>query len=281
MTVIALEQTAPQIGEVEENTAEIAARATRALQDGADIVVLPELASSGYVVDPATVDRCAQPLDGPLVATLTGITRRLGGLITVGFPERDGVEIFNTVAVVGPDGPVLRYRKLHLFDAEQLAYTPGDDLPVVATDYGKLGVCVCYDLRFVEVLRSLSLRGAEIVLAPAAWVGGFDNRVPENGLVQQAQAVVVQANLDQVAVVGVSQAPGPGQDGVVPLGGSLAVDARGQLVAGPLSRRGPDSAVATIDPVEVRAARRRGPRINPREDRRTDLYRVQYLEELL
>ncbi len=281
MTVIALEQTAPQIGNLQENTAEILARATRALQQGADIVVFPELATSGYAVAPDIVARCAQPLEGPFVDALTRLTGELGGLVTVGFPERDGAEVYNTVAVVGSDGPVLRYRKVHLFDTEQCVYTAGSDLPVVTTRFGVLGVCVCYDLRFVEVLRTLSLRGAEIVLAPAAWVGGFDAQVPASGLVQQAEAVVVQANLDQVAVIGVSQGPGPGQDGVLPLGGSIAVDARGRLLSGPLSRTGPDSARAVIDPAEVRAARHRGARINPREDRRTDLYHLQYDEELL
>jgi predicted amidohydrolase len=133
----------------------------------------------------------------------------------------------------------------------------------------------------VEVLRSLSLRGAEIVLAPAAWVGGFDANVPATGMVQQAEAVVVQANLDQVAVVAVSQGPGEGQGDLRPLGGSLAVDARGTLISGPLSRTGPDRATVVIDPADVRAAQERGPRIRPRADRRTDVYGVKFLEEIL
>lgn len=281
MTTVALEQTAPAVGAVEENTAEILARSTRALADGVDVVVFPELATSGYVVEPEQVAVCAEPLDGPLVAALMGRTSRAGGLIAVGFPERDGTDLFNTVVVVGRDGPVLHYRKLHLFDTEQLAYTPGQDLPIAETEHGVLGVCVCYDLRFVETLRSLSLRGAELVLAPAAWVGGFDAQVPATGLIQQAEAVVVQANLDQVAVAAVSQAAGPGQEGLTVLGGSVAVDARGRLVSGPLSRTAADRSVVVIDPAEVRAARHRSPRIRPREDRRTDVYGVKYYEEVL
>jgi predicted amidohydrolase len=281
MTLIALEQTAPAIGALPQNTAEILARADRALNEGAGIVVFPELANTGYVTDPQLAARLAQPLDGPLVEQLTALTSRRGGLVTVGFAERDGQELFNTVVMVGPGGPVLTYRKLHLFDTEQLAYTPGNSLPVVDTEHGVIGVCVCYDLRFVEVLRALSLKGAEIVIAPAAWVGGFDSAVPAEGLVQQAEAVVVQANLDQVAVVAVSQAPGPGQEAVRPLGGSVAVDAGGRLVAGPLSRTGADRATVEITPEQVRQSWVRGPRIRPREDRRTDIYRLQIDEELL
>lgn len=281
MTVIALEQTAPRVGAVVENTAEVLARSARALGEGADIVVFPELATSGYVTEPGQVGQCAQPLDGPLVESLTEITRRHGGLATVGFPERAGVDVFNTVAVVGAEGPVLHYRKLHLFDTEQIAYTQGDTLPVAQTKFGTLGVCVCYDLRFVEVLRALSLRGAEIVLAPAAWVGGFDANVPAAGMVQQGEAVVVQANLDQVAVVAVSQGPGESQGDVRLLGGSVAVDARGDVIGGPLSRTGPDRATVVIDPAGVRAAQERGPRIRPRTDRRTDVYGVKFHEEIL
>lgn len=281
MTVIALEQTAPRPGDVQANRAEIVARTRRALGDGADIAVFPELANTGYVTERDVVARVAQPLDGPLAAELARLAYRHGGLVTVGFAEREGSEFFNSVMVVGPDGPLLNYRKLHLFDTERSAYTEGDRLPLVTTEYGVLGVCVCYDLRFVEVLRGLSLKGAEIVLAPAAWVGGFDSQVPNQGLIQQAEAVIVQANLDQVAVVAVSQARGAGQGAVRPLGGSIAVDAKGVLIAGPLSRDGVDHATVEIAPEEVRAARVRGPRIHPRDDRRTDVYRLKIEEELL
>jgi N-carbamoylputrescine amidase len=176
---------------------------------------------------------------------------------------------------------VLNYRKLHLFDREQEAFTPGADLPIVDTEYGVLGICVCYDLRFVEVLRSLSLRGADVVLAPAAWTGGFDSSVPATGMTRQAEAVVVQANLDQVAVVVVSQVGVHLAHRVNTLGGSLAVDAFGDVVIGPLSRTEADSATVEIDIAKGRQARVRSHRIRPRDDRRTDIYAVSYKEEAL
>ncbi|MFE7215670.1 carbon-nitrogen hydrolase family protein [Streptomyces sp. NPDC057611] len=278
MTVVALEQTAPSPGAVEDNTADLLRRAELAL-GSSDIVVFPELANTGYVTEPAEVARVAQPLDGRLVEDLRRVAGRHDGLVATGFAEREGGEFYNSVVIVGSDGPLLRYRKLHLFDAEQLAYAPGYDLPVVETEFGVLAACICYDLRFVEVLRLLSLKGAEIVLAPAAWVGGFDSDVPARGMVQQAEAVIVQANLDQVGVAAVSQGPRPDVTDVRPLGGSIAVDATGTVLAGPLSRTGADSATVTFDPAAVRAARVRSERIRPRQDRRTDLYAVTLRDE--
>lgn len=281
MTAFVLEQTAPVPGRLDANTDHLLERAEDALRRGADVVVFPELAASGYVTGLDAVTSSAQPLDGRLVGSLTELTRRHGGLVAAGYVESSDGAYFNSVALVGVDGPLLNYRKVHLFDLEREAFTAGDDLPVVTTEYGVLGMCVCYDLRFVEVLRSLSLRGADIVLAPAAWTGGFDSAVPATGLVRQAEAAIVQANLDQVAVVAVSQAGVHPEHGVVTLGGSLAVDAFGDIVAGPLSRTAPDMAQVMIDVEKGRQARVRTERIRPREDRRTDVYAVQYKEEVL
>lgn len=279
---VALEQIPVRAGEVAQNLETVLARSRSALGAGADVVVLPELATTGYVVDPEEVARLAEPLDGPSVDAITALAREHAGLIAMGMCERDGDAFFNTVVVVDGDGPVLHYRKLHLFDAEQVAYTPGDlGLPVAQTPYGVLGVCICYDLRFVEVLRALSLRGAELVLAPAAWVGGFDSTVPQVGATRHVDGVIAQANLDQVAVVAVSQVAGASHGGPPTLGGSVAVDAYGDLLAGPLSRSEPDAALATVDLDSVRAARVRGERIRPRIDRRTDVYGVDYGGETL
>lgn len=281
MTIFALEQTAPVPGALARNTDEVLNRAKNALASGGQIVVFPELAVSGYVVTPKLVADTAQPLDGPLVASLTRLTHRYGGLVAVGYCEVADDEHFNSVVVVGADGPLLNYRKTHLFDREKDCFAPGDELPLVPTEHGQLGVCVCYDLRFVEVLRSLSLRGADVVLAPAAWTAGYDSSVPPTGMVRQAEAVVAQANLDQVGVVAVSQAGSHPTYRVTTLGGSLAVDAFGDIVTGPLSRTAADSTRAAIDIVKGREARARTERIRPRADRRRDVYAVRYHEEIL
>jgi predicted amidohydrolase len=112
------------------------------------------------------------------------------------------------------------------------------------------------------------------VLAPAAWVGGFDKSVPTAGATGHVDSVLAQANLDQVAVVAVSQVAGGGRLSPATLGGSVACDAYGELLAGPLSRTEAGSAIASIDIDAVRATQVRSPTIQPRNDRRRDIYAV-------
>lgn len=277
VVTVALEQIDVAVGAVADNRGTALTRARAAFAAGAELVVLPELAISGYVVDRQLARDVAEPLDGPTSEAFVDLAREFDSLVAYGFCERAGDDLFNTVVVMGASGPVLHYRKLHLFDLEKNVYTPGDlGLPVADTAVGRIGVCICYDLRFVEVLRAMSLRGAEIVLAPAAWVGGFDRTVPATGGTRHVDSVLAQANLDQVAVVAVSQVAGAARGGPSTLGGSVACDAYGELLVGPLSRTTADSATATMDLAAIRAARIRGERIRPREDRRTDVYALSY-----
>jgi N-carbamoylputrescine amidase len=281
MVQVALEQLDVVAGRSAENLSLAVRRTEHAFALGADIVVLPELAISGYVVDVDLAARVAEPLGGPSLTALSEVAKANAGLVVVGFCERAGPDLFNSVAVLGADGPVLHYRKLHLFDQEKDVFAPGDlGLPIVKTRYGALAVCICYDLRFVEVMRILALRGADLLIAPAAWVSGFDKSVPSGGVTRHAESLLAQANLNQIAAVAVSQVAGASHGGPATLGGSVACDAHGELLAGPLSRTTADSTIASIDLDAVRAARTRSPRIRPREDRRTDVYWLNYLGPL-
>lgn len=282
MTVFALEQVDAVPGAVAENTALVVDRSRAALAAGADVVVLPELVQSGYLTRRDLAEAHAERVDGPFVDSLSRVARDSGGgLIVAGMCERDGDAIYNSVVIVGAEGLVHTYRKTHLFDLEREVFAQGDDLPIIETTFGRIGICVCYDLRFVEVLRSLALRGADVVVAPAAWVGGFDAQIAAEGLTPHGQGVAVQANLNQVAVVAVSQVSSEARDGLRTLGGSVAVDAYGEIVSGPLSRSTAESGRAVIDIQAGREAQVRSPRIRPRQDRRTDLYSVCYREERL
>jgi predicted amidohydrolase len=258
-----------------EQNRELTARVTRsAFGRGAHLVVLPELVICGYVADADRLRPIAEPLDGPSVAAWRDLAAAGGGYVCGGFCERDGERIFNTAVVVGPDGVILHYRKLHLFSGEKHAFAPGDrGLPVAELPFGHVGLCVCYDLRFVETLRALSLQGAELVCVPTAWVAGFDRRKwDDNGMAPQANGVILQANLDQVFVACASQAGN--RDGLEFLGSSVLVGPTGELVAGPLPGTVDDLSVAEIDLGEVERAQHRSELITPRADRRTDVYGV-------
>src|SRR5690625_2097724 len=166
MTTFALEQVDAVPGAVAENTAVVVDRSRAALNDGADVVVFPELVQSGYLTRRELAEEHAESVDDQFVNSLTRTARDAGGgLIVAGMSERDGDAIYNSVVVVGPEGLVHTYRKTHLFDIEREVFQQGADIPVLETAFGRMGICVCYDLRFVEVLRSLSLRGADVVVA--------------------------------------------------------------------------------------------------------------------
>ena len=250
--------------------------ARKGFDAGADVVLLPELVIPGYVADRERLAPIAEPLEGPSVTAWRQLSAERGGYICGGFCERgDDGRLFNSAVVVGAKGVLMHYRKLHPFSEEKHCFAPGDKgLPVARLPFGGVGLCVCYDLRFVETLRALSLQGAELVLVPTAWVAGFDQRKwDDNGLAPQANGVILQANLDQVFVACASQAGS--RDVATFLGSSLLVGPSGELIAGPLPGTVDDLVVAEIDLAEVERAQRRSDLITPREDRRTDVYRLQ------
>lgn len=257
----------------QRNLARSTEAASKLFGDGADLVVLPEMVTPGYVADRERLMSAAEPLDGPSVAAWSELARGRGWVVG-GFCERSGDELFNTAVLVGPDGVELHYRKLHLFREEKHAFAPGDlGLPVAELPFGKVGICVCYDLRFVETVRILALEGAELVCVPTAWMAGFDRQKwDERGLAPQAAGAILQANLNQVFIACASQAGVPG--GAEMLGSSILADPRGAVLAGPLPGEAEACALVEVDLDEVLSAQTRDPLITPRADRRTDVYGV-------
>jgi predicted amidohydrolase len=240
--------------------------------------VLPELSVPGYTTDPDVLRRSAEGVPGPTTDVLTDLARQSGAVIVVGLAEVAGGSIFNAAVAITSDGIVGHYRKLHLFDGEKQSFTPGDlGLPVADTPFGRIGLCVCYDLRFPEVARILALRNAELICAPAAWVHGFDQT--ERELPGQVQGVIVQANLNQTFIACTSQVGTPGP--LRFLGSSVLVDPFGEVCLGPMSSEHAEIAYTDIDLDLCRTALRRSPTITPRDDRRTDVYGICYDGELL
>lgn len=249
-----------------------------AFRAGADIVVLPELSVPGYTTDRVVLSRVAEPVPGPTTDALVDVAREGRGLVVAGLAEFADGSIFNSAVAITGDGVIAVYRKLHPFAQEKHVFAPGDrGLPVVDTPFGRIGLCICYDLRFPEVMRVLALRHAELICAPAAWVGGFDTQ--PSVLPGQVQGVIVQANLNQVFVACASQVGEPGSHRF--LGCSAVVDPFGAVVAGPLSGDDPATALAKLDLDRVRDAQHRSSLITPRADRRTDVYGISYGNERL
>ena len=170
--------------DIPRNLAQAQALIEKAAARGATLIGLPENFAFMGGSDAERLNG-AEPLDGPIISGLAQVARRLKVTLTLGgFPERsaDPQRPYNTHVVLGPDGSILaRYRKIHLFDVEladgsvhkESKHTMGGEdvvtvklpAPVDAT----LGLSVCYDLRFPELYRSLSARGARVLLVPAAF----------------------------------------------------------------------------------------------------------------
>lgn len=170
MTRIACVQLAPRIGEVEANLSAATAAIADAVGRGADIVVLPELATSGYVfVDDTEARAAALPAGDPAFAAWV---RAAGAaLVVAGFCELgdDGL-LYNSALVISEGAVVACYRKTHLWDREKLIFTPGaEPPPVLRSRYGVVAVMVCYDLEFPELTRRVALDNAELIVAPVNW----------------------------------------------------------------------------------------------------------------
>jgi 5-aminopentanamidase len=165
---VAVAQLEPKLGEKERNLEAILARLEEAAAAGAELLVLPECAIPGYMWD--SVEEAppfAEEIPGPSTETLEEACRSLGLHAVCGLIERVGDVIHNAAVLVGPDGLVGTYRKTHLpFLGVDRFVVAGDELAVHETPIGRIGIEICYDLRFPEATRTLALRGADLIAHP-------------------------------------------------------------------------------------------------------------------
>lgn len=142
----------------------------------ADLVVLPELGASGYVLDPddpvGHARRLAEPAEGGQLAALAAIARARGAWIVGGYVERAGDLLFNAARVVAPDGTLVdSYRKTLLFDEDVPWATPGPGAwRVVDTGVGTFAVGICMDLNDGRFCAWLRRRRPDVLAFPTAWV---------------------------------------------------------------------------------------------------------------
>lgn len=144
----------------------------------AHLLVLPEGILARDINDPDLNSKQAQPLDGPFVNSLLNIsqTMLLTTIMTIHTPALEGLT-YNTLIAIHQGKIVAKYRKLHLYDAftdkESAKVIAGDQIPPLLDIAGtKIGLMICYDLRFPELARRLVIDGADVLVLPAAWVRG-------------------------------------------------------------------------------------------------------------
>ena len=160
----------------------------------ADLVVLPELALTGYFFDSTEQARAlAEPVDGRTTDLLSELAAETGATLVAGFVEAAGERLYNSAVVVTPNGRLGTYRKTHLFYEETQHFTPGDTgFPVwTVTDRAgrpyRLGVMICFDWFFPESARALALGGADVIAHPSNLVlphcpNAMPFRALENGV---------------------------------------------------------------------------------------------------
>lgn len=157
----------PVFGETQKNLSRI----VKALSGAeADLIVLPELPFSGYYFrDRAEVKALAEdPATSPTVASLQALCRERDFYLVTGFTEKQRDKYFNSALLIGPEGVMHTYRKLHLFNQEKHWFDPGDTPLAVNNVRGmNLGIMVCFDWVFPEVTRSLAVLGADIICHPS------------------------------------------------------------------------------------------------------------------
>ena len=200
----------------------------------ADLVVLPEMWLTGYAY--RRLDELANRTPESL-QRVGALAKQYGYFVVGSWAERgDDGRLYNTACLVGPDGLVrARYRKVHLFGPmkEDRCFVRGRAIAVVDLEIGRVGIALCYDLRFPELARKLALAGAELLLYPSQW--------PEVRIGHFHTLLAARAIENQVFTAGVNRA---GRGSSVQFGGgSTVIGPRGEV----LVNLNDEPAWATVD----------------------------------
>ncbi|MGA2124904.1 MAG: nitrilase family protein [Xanthobacteraceae bacterium] len=269
--IVACIQMKPVVAAKEANVRRSLALIAEAAAKGARLVVLPELANSGYVfADRAEAFGLAEEIpDGATSRAWIDAARRHDLIIVAGIAEREGAALYNSAIVVGPTGHIGTFRKMHLWNAENLFFEPGNlGFPVFRTPIGRIGVAICYDGWFPETFRLHALQGADIVCVPTNWVP-----IPGQEPGRQAMATILHQAAAHSNSIFIACADRVGTERGQPFEGqSVIVSCTGWLVAGPATRDDEEIITARINLSDARRKRNWNAFNQVLRDRRTDAY---------
>ena len=264
---IVCQQLAPAVGDDAANMAAVGRAIDEAVALGADLIVLPELCTSGYVFESeAEVAAAALSVDSPVFDGWSARLSGSGAVLVAGFPLKDAHEIFNAAVMLDESGVLAVYRKVHLWNDEKSWFVAGSEAPpVVDTRHGRIGILVCYDLEFPEMVRGLLLEGAEVIAVPTNWPLGD---TPDQERPAELHDAMTSARHSHLILAACDRCGS--ERGVTFTGGSAIIGADGWIKADRPER---DAGVITAD-VDVATARDKtvSARNHILDDRRPDVY---------
>ncbi|GAA3817838.1 nitrilase family protein [Amycolatopsis tucumanensis] len=264
----------PQVGleNKDKNLARTLELVTEAADRGANLVVLPELVNTGYSF--ATREEAyahAEELTGPTVQAWTELARSRGIHLVGGITELDGVRLFDTAVLIGPDGLIGHYRKTHLWHREKLVFTPGDlGFPVFETRIGRIGLLICWDIWFPEVARLLAVQGADVICSVNNWVWTPPPLFDDAGRCMAAYLTMTASHVNGVPIVAANRV---GEERAAKfLGCSLITGTNGWPASEVAAPEGDTIVYSGLDLMATRSAAIWNELNDLPRDRRTDLY---------
>jgi N-carbamoylputrescine amidase len=272
---VAVVQFNPQVGldNLEANALAVHLRLEEAVKEGANLIVLPELATTGYCFDSREEAFAhAEPVpQGRTVGGWVAFAKERQVYIVGCLPEVEGQQLFDTAILIGPEGYIGKYRKTHLWNEEKLFFTPGNlGFPVFDTRIGRIGLLVCWDIWFPETARIVSQLGADIICIPTGWVWTPPPLYDASGTCMAAYLTMTAAHANNVFIATADRIGTERGTGF--MGNSLIAGTNGW----PVGRiAGPDEDTilyADIDIVQARSAPIWNQLNDLQRDRRTDLY---------
>lgn len=272
---VAVVQFEPRVGveNLKANAVAVEERLIAAADNGADLIVLPELATTGYVFDnrAEAYDHSESVPGGRSIEMFERVASDRNVYVVGNVVEEAGGRLYDTAVLVGPDGYIGRYRKTHLWNTEKLWFTPGDEgYQVFDTPIGRIGLLVCWDIWFPETARIVTQMGADIICIPTGWVWTPPPLYDDSGVCMAAHLTYTAAHVNNVFI---ATADRIGQErGAGFMGNSLIAGTTGW----PIDRiAGPDEDTIIYADIDLTAART-APIWNQlndlHRDRRTDLY---------
>jgi N-carbamoylputrescine amidase len=272
---VAVVQFDPQAGteNSERNLEQSLDLALKAVQGGANLIVLPELANTGYMFKTRqeAFAHAEEIPDGPSVRKWAAFARRHNVYLAAGLAERDGMTLYDSAVLVGPEGFIGVYRKAHLWNLEKLWFTPGNlGFPVFETPIGRIGLLICWDIWFPEVPRLLSQQGADIICSLNNWVWTPPPLFDEAGRCMASYLTITAAHVNNVFIAAANRI---GTDrGERFLGCSLIAGTHGWPLGAVADALSETILYADIDLSSSRSAPIWNSLNDLHRDRRTDLY---------